>query len=480
MRIEIYDDNNKKLSTKKEIYAYVKEHFYDKEMTRDMIDFLTRDGVDAEYVLPEKMDLYTYVDKVCESKHIQWHIGVKVDFTPPYDYKLAGKYDVIDAQEYWDALDGRTDPWDYSEESENAGRFFDDENKYLANLEKFFKETTNNISHFTEFMMKPENKEIKEYILGTMKRKENYISWLYPQKHTAFAINWLDKEHEKYKILKDDTIERDGKTLYRIQALRDFGDVKAGDLGGYIESEDNLSHCGNCWIYKEPDECEPNIVYGNAHVYDDAKVDGQLNSKSEYVASCIYGERKKFKKFSESTTKILGNSTVIASNISAESYIEKYTVDGEVTEMSNDRYIYINNSDIECAEIYSGVVENSRIKGGEYYGDISDSIIKTNGKLEVPDRCIIENSNISIDKDSIFANYTRIKNAVIKCEKIILEEDAKIIDPVAPITDNIKIKEGMTFTGSLEDLLETVSLDSEENEQSVSKNKDMDEVGTIE
>ena len=195
------------------------------------------------------------------------------------------------------------------------------------------------------------------------------------------------------------------------------------------------------------------------------------------MASCIYGERQKF---SESTTKILGNSTVIASKISAESYIEKYTVDGEVTEMSNDRYIYINNSDIECAEVYSGVVENSRIKGGEYYGDISDSIIKTNGKLEVPGRCIIENSNISIDKDSIFANYTRIKNAVIKCEKIILEEDAKIIDPVTPITDNIKIKEGMTFTGSLEDLLETVSLDSEENEQSISKNKDMDEVGTIE
>ena len=155
--------------------------------------------------------------------------------------------------------------------------------------------------------MKPENKEIKEYILGTMKRKQFQISWLYPGEHTGFAINCLDEKHKKYEILEDDTIERDGHTLYRVQALRDFGDVKAGDLGGYIESEDNLSHCGTCWIYKEPDECEPNIIYGNAHVYDDAKVDGQLNSKSEYVASCIYGERKKF---SESTTKILGNSTV--------------------------------------------------------------------------------------------------------------------------------------------------------------------------
>ena len=34
----------------------------------------------------------------------------------------------------------------------------------------------------------------------------------------------------KYK-LTDETIELNGKTLFRIQALKDFGDVKAGDLG---------------------------------------------------------------------------------------------------------------------------------------------------------------------------------------------------------------------------------------------------------
>ena len=34
--------------------------------------------------------------------------------------------------------------------------------------------------------------------------------------------------------------------LHRIRALRDFGDVKAGDLGGFIESEGNLSHDGEC------------------------------------------------------------------------------------------------------------------------------------------------------------------------------------------------------------------------------------------
>ena len=53
-----------------------------------------------------------------------------------------------------------------------------------------------------------------------------------------------------------------GLTLYRIRALVAFGDVQAGDLGGWIEKEDNLSQYGDAW------------VYGNAWVYDDARVYG--------------------------------------------------------------------------------------------------------------------------------------------------------------------------------------------------------------
>lgn len=32
--------------------------------------------------------------------------------------------------------------------------------------------------------------------------------------------------------------------LYQIQATKDFGNIKSGDLGGWIESEDNLSQEG--------------------------------------------------------------------------------------------------------------------------------------------------------------------------------------------------------------------------------------------
>lgn len=41
--------------------------------------------------------------------------------------------------------------------------------------------------------------------------------------------------------------------LHRIRALRDIGeDVKAGDLGGYVEQEGNLSYeDSGCWIYDD-------------------------------------------------------------------------------------------------------------------------------------------------------------------------------------------------------------------------------------
>ena len=67
-------------------------------------------------------------------------------------------------------------------------------------------------------------------------------------------------KNKKYELLKDNAITPFGRTLYRIKATTDFGNVKKGELGGYIEKEENLSHLGNAW------------VSGNARVSDDAWV----------------------------------------------------------------------------------------------------------------------------------------------------------------------------------------------------------------
>jgi len=70
---------------------------------------------------------------------------------------------------------------------------------------------------------------------------------------------------KKYELTKE-TKSMVGQTLYRIKALRDFSDVGKGDLGGFIKSEENLSHEGDCWVYDEA------CVFDKAKVYEDAKV----------------------------------------------------------------------------------------------------------------------------------------------------------------------------------------------------------------
>ena len=54
--------------------------------------------------------------------------------------------------------------------------------------------------------------------------------------------------NKKYE-LTNETKEFLGRTLHRIRALKDFGNVKIGDLGGWIEKEENLSHDDLCWVH---------------------------------------------------------------------------------------------------------------------------------------------------------------------------------------------------------------------------------------
>ena len=72
---------------------------------------------------------------------------------------------------------------------------------------------------------------------------------------------------KKYE-LTGETKEARGVMLKRIRAVLDFGGVRAGDIGGWIEKEENLSHDGDARVYGNAQ------VYGNARVYGDALVSG--------------------------------------------------------------------------------------------------------------------------------------------------------------------------------------------------------------
>ena len=86
---------------------------------------------------------------------------------------------------------------------------------------------------------------------------------------------------ESKTIVLSDGSER---TVYRIKALRDFADVKAGQLGGWVEKETNLSQAGNCFIYDDAVVCDDAVVVEAAVVKDQAVVKDNARVEEYAVA----------------------------------------------------------------------------------------------------------------------------------------------------------------------------------------------------
>ena len=101
---------------------------------------------------------------------------------------------------------------------------------------------------------------------------------------------------KKYEFT-DETITINGIILHRIKALIDFDrfGVKAGDLGGFIEVEANLSHDGNAWVYGDARLYGNALVsgdakvFGDAWVYGNAKVSGNAKIKRSNDYACVNG-----------------------------------------------------------------------------------------------------------------------------------------------------------------------------------------------
>lgn len=89
-----------------------------------------------------------------------------------------------------------------------------------------------------------------------------------------------ERMSRKYELLGR---ERNGMRL--IRALRDIPriGVTAGDIGGYVEDEKNLSQEGDCWVYGDA------LVHGNAQVHGNAWVCGDARV---YGYARVYGDAR--------------------------------------------------------------------------------------------------------------------------------------------------------------------------------------------
>ena len=175
-------------------------------------------------------------------------------------------------------------------------------------------------------------------------------------------VNEASKENKKY-ILTD---EKSGK-LSRIKAVKSFGSIKEGDLGGWIESEENLSHKGNCWVLGKAKVYDKAKVFGNAQVYGKAEIYGkaQVYGKAEiYKYAQVYGKAKVY-----DNAVVYDNAEVYDS---AKVYNNARVCDN--AEVYGGAKVYDNSEVLDSARVYG--------KASISQGKIVDGKTKISGKAK--------------------------------------------------------------------------------------------------
>ena len=118
---------------------------------------------------------------------------------------------------------------------------------------------------------------------------------------------------EKYELISETKVIN-GVELHRIKALDSFGSVKKGELGGWVESEKNLSQGGDAWVYENATVCGDATVYenatvrGNAIVFGDAKVCGD----AKVYENAVVGENAEVGGYAKvrGNAMVCGNATI--------------------------------------------------------------------------------------------------------------------------------------------------------------------------
>ena len=135
--------------------------------------------------------------------------------------------------------------------------------------------------------------------------------------------------------------------LFKIRATKDFGDVKAGDFGGFVQNESNLSQEGDCWVYDEAKVYDGAVVKGNAkicnktRVKEKSKVNGEVIIKNSSITeSVVIGN-------SIISDVVMENSTIVNSNISKSIIVDSDIYDSI---LRYQRFRYVNLHQEELTE----------------------------------------------------------------------------------------------------------------------------------
>ena len=112
---------------------------------------------------------------------------------------------------------------------------------------------------------------------------------------------------KKFELTAEFVTNVFGKKLFRIKALVAFGNVEKGELGGFIENEDNLSHAGDAWVFGDAQVFGNAQVSGDARVFGDAWVSGdaRVSGNADYAVVTGFGRYFRATTFFRCKDKIL-------------------------------------------------------------------------------------------------------------------------------------------------------------------------------
>ena len=214
--------------------------------------------------------------------------------------------------------------------------------------------------------------------------------------------------------------EIDGKTIYQIKYIKKIeisvggsvGSFKknAGDLGGWIETEENLSQDYPVVL------SEKTIVLGkdtriktNGVVFDSTIIDSQILSEKAGILCMIRTHMKNMIVWTENAKAIIINSKIKGiKNNSTEIYVKSQNKLNEHLLFIVDSSLIVEDAEEENRYGEKVIfVENSAVR-------ISNSTIKFPKETTKTPICATEESNISIFTSKIFYSYLNAKKSKIE------------------------------------------------------------------
>ena len=103
---------------------------------------------------------------------------------------------------------------------------------------------------------------------------------------------------KKFELTDEFITDIFGKKLFRIKALVAFGNVEKGELGGFIEKKDNLSHAGNAWVYGDADYA---VVAGFGRYFRATTFFRCEDKILRVQCGCFYGDLSQFREIVKKT-----------------------------------------------------------------------------------------------------------------------------------------------------------------------------------